>query len=84
MKKLVRTSGVHDRRFRNEVNNLLVLEHKNIVKLIDSCCQVERKAVEQNGKYVLSDVPEKLLCYEYLSNGSLDNYIYGMVTQPTT
>ncbi|KAL6660740.1 hypothetical protein ACP70R_001775 [Stipagrostis hirtigluma subsp. patula] len=76
VKKLVRTSGVHDRRFQNEASNLWKLQHKNIVKLLGSCNQVERKLVEKNGRYVFTDVQEKLLCYEYLSNGSLDNYIY--------
>ncbi len=77
VKKLERTSGIHARRFQNEANNLLELEHKNVVKLIGSCCQAERQVVEHDGKYVFTDVVEKLLCYEYLPNGSLDNYIYG-------
>jgi len=81
VKKLVRTTGIHDRRFQNEVGNLLMLEHKNIVKLLGSCYHAEKKLVEVNGRFVFSDVPEKFLCYEYLSNGSLDNYIYGTVTQ---
>ncbi|KAL6868109.1 hypothetical protein ACP4OV_014954 [Aristida adscensionis] len=76
VKKLTRTSGIHERRFHNEVSNLLTLEHKNIVKLLGSCSQVERKLVKQNGRHVLTDVPEKILCYEYLCNGSLENYIY--------
>jgi serine/threonine protein kinase len=76
VKKLERTSGIHARRFQNEANNLLELEHKNVVKLIGSCCQAERQVVEHDGKYVFTDVVEKLLCYEYLPNGSLDNYIY--------
>uniref|UniRef100_A0A804P0Y5 Protein kinase domain-containing protein n=1 Tax=Zea mays TaxID=4577 RepID=A0A804P0Y5_MAIZE len=76
VKKLVQTSGVHDRRFQNEAGNLQFLEHRNIVKLLGSCYQVEKKLVERNNKHFLSDVPEKFLCYEYLSNGSLDNYIY--------
>uniref|UniRef100_A0A0E0F3V6 Protein kinase domain-containing protein n=1 Tax=Oryza meridionalis TaxID=40149 RepID=A0A0E0F3V6_9ORYZ len=77
VKKLERTSGIHARRFQNEANNLLELEHKNVVKLIGSCCQAERQVVEHDGKYVFTDVVEKLLCYEYhLPNGSLDSYIY--------
>lgn len=76
VKKLVQTSGVHDRRFQNEAGNLQFLEHRNIVKLLGSCYQVEKKLVERNNKHFLADVPEKFLCYEYLSNGSLDNYIY--------
>ncbi|KAK3145557.1 hypothetical protein QOZ80_3BG0254430 [Eleusine coracana subsp. coracana] len=77
VKKLVQTSGVHDRRFQNEVDSLLMLEHKNIVKLLGSCYQVENKLVEKNDRYIQSTVPEKLLCYEYCTNGSLDNYISG-------
>ncbi|XP_015697519.1 tyrosine-protein kinase JAK2-like isoform X1 [Oryza brachyantha] len=76
VKKLERTSGIHARRFQNEAENLVELEHKNIVKLIGSCCQAETQVVQHNGKHVFIDVEEKLLCYEYLSNGSLDNYIY--------
>lgn len=86
MKKLVRTTGIHDRRFQNEVGNLLMLEHKNIVKLLGYCYHAEKKLVLATwfkllGSCYHSDVPEKFLCYEYLSNGSLDNYIYGTVTQ---
>ncbi|CAN6371456.1 unnamed protein product [Urochloa humidicola] len=77
VKKLVPTSGVHDRRFQNEAANLQILEHRNIVKLLGSCNHAERKLVEKNGRHILSDVKEKFLCYEYLSNGSLHNYIYG-------
>ena len=79
VKKLVRTSGVHDRRFQNEAGNLQILEHRNIVRLLGSCYQVEKKLVERNDRHFLSNVPKKFLCYEYLSNGSLDKYIYGMV-----
>jgi serine/threonine protein kinase len=82
VKKLVRTSGVHDRWFQNEAGNLQILEHRNIVKLLGSCYQIEKKLVERNCRHFLLDVPEKFLCYEYLSNGSLANYIYGMVMHP--
>jgi len=58
VKKLVRTSGVHDRRFQNEAGNLQILEQRNIVKLLGSCYQVEKKLVERNGRHFLSDVPK--------------------------
>uniref|UniRef100_A0A0D9XQG7 non-specific serine/threonine protein kinase n=2 Tax=Leersia perrieri TaxID=77586 RepID=A0A0D9XQG7_9ORYZ len=76
VKKLERTSGIHARRFQNEADNLIEVEHKNIVKLVGSCCQAEKQVVEHDGKYVFTNVVEKLLCYEYLPNGSLDKYIY--------
>uniref|UniRef100_A0A0D9XQH4 non-specific serine/threonine protein kinase n=1 Tax=Leersia perrieri TaxID=77586 RepID=A0A0D9XQH4_9ORYZ len=76
VKKLEITSGIHARRFQNEADNLLELEHQNIVKLIGSCFQAGRQVVKLDGKYVFTDVVEKLLCYEYLFNRSLDSYIY--------
>ncbi|XP_066336798.1 uncharacterized protein [Miscanthus floridulus] len=77
VKKLRRILGVQDKQFKNEVNHLARVNHDNIVKLIGYCDETKERPVydEDRHKYVLAEVQEKLLCYEYLSNGSLDNII---------
>lgn len=49
--------------FRTEVELLMNINHRNVVKLIGYC--TERR--------------EMISVYEYMPNGSLDKYIYGML-----
>ncbi|CAD6257335.1 unnamed protein product [Miscanthus lutarioriparius] len=37
----------------------------------------EKKVVQHNGRYIIVDIAEIFLCYEYLPKGSLDNYLFG-------
>ncbi|KAJ1274779.1 hypothetical protein BS78_05G087600 [Paspalum vaginatum] len=78
VKKLKPILGVQERQFKNEVNHLARVNHENIVKLIGYCDETKERPVydDYRQKYVMAEVQEKLLCYEYLSNGSLDNILH--------
>jgi serine/threonine protein kinase len=78
VKKLRENSQVPpEKQFSNEVVNLMAIQHENIVKLVGFCHESHKKVVEHNKKYIIVDVAETFLCYEYLPRGSLDKYIFG-------
>nr|CDM80418.1 unnamed protein product [Triticum aestivum] len=63
--------------FQSEVGQLMEIKHKNIVRLLGYCNVKKREVVKHDGRYILTSKVESFLWYEYLSNKSLDEYIYG-------
>lgn len=76
MKKLIMsTAGMDDKQFMNEVQHAMDICHPNIVRLEGYCYQTEKVLVFHNGCYIFADEVQRLLCFEYLPNGSLENYL---------
>uniref|UniRef100_A0ACD5YC88 Uncharacterized protein n=1 Tax=Avena sativa TaxID=4498 RepID=A0ACD5YC88_AVESA len=66
--------GPH-KQFESEVYHLMMLKHPNIVRCVGYCYETRNECLEYNGSYVFAEKAERLLCLEYLSNGSLDKYL---------
>ncbi|TVU06754.1 hypothetical protein EJB05_47543, partial [Eragrostis curvula] len=75
-----------DKAFKNEVLNIMALDHENIVKLVGYCQESQKEVVQKNGRYAVATVAECLLCYEYLPKGSVHKNLFdtpGIITWET-
>ncbi|VAH40198.1 unnamed protein product [Triticum turgidum subsp. durum] len=67
--------GLDDELFEKEYHNLENLQHQNVVRLVGYCNETRREYVPYNGKMVLGEVTHRALCFEYMQNGSLNDYL---------
>ena len=70
--------------FHREVQCLMRVKHKNVVRFLGYCADRQGSMEEFDKKLVMADVHERLLCFEYIPNGSLDKYIMGTTMWPLT
>lgn len=78
MKKLSQTKDFpYDRQFEDELTCLTRVKHKNIVRFLGYCDVTQVEEVEYYRLLVSSERRQRLLCFEYLNNGSLCNHIKG-------
>ncbi|XP_066337868.1 cold-responsive protein kinase 1-like isoform X2 [Miscanthus floridulus] len=68
------------KQFHNEFNSLAMLQHQNIAQLLGYCYETERKPMKYNGRQVIIEETHRVLCLEYLQNGSLWKYLSGYWT----
>ena len=83
VKKLAENSPLpRDKAFNNEVQNIMALQHEKVAKLVGYCHESQKKVVQNNGRYIVADIVESVLCYEYLPGGSLKKNLFGMSYYP--
>jgi len=75
VKKLNDMQGMDDKQFLNEVKVVMDISHPNIVRSAGYCYQIERELMPYNASHILVDKVYRLLCFEYLPNGSLDKHL---------
>lgn len=79
VKKLFEIHLMEDDQFQNEVSYLMGIRHQNVVQLVGYCAESRWEATMlPSGKYVMAQIPTRLLCFEYMCNSSLDNHVTGM------
>jgi len=61
--------------FGQEVECLMRVKHKNAVRFLGYCADRQENAQSHEGRIVMVHDQERLLCFEYISNGSLRKYI---------
>ncbi|KAM0869277.1 hypothetical protein ACQ4PT_040785 [Festuca glaucescens] len=77
VKRLKNNQTIDEKLFRREVNSLLNVNHKNIVRFLGFCSNTEHKAIKCDGskEYIYAEDRERILCFEYIDHGSLDKYV---------
>ncbi|XP_072146464.1 uncharacterized protein [Setaria viridis] len=75
VKKLFISESFTDKQFLDEVACLKRVKHKNIVKYIGYCADTQGYLMEVDGEERIVEVPQRLLCFEYVPNGSLHHYL---------
>ena len=79
MKKLFQQQGLDNVQLEKEFNNLMRVQHHNIIRLVGYCYETRHTHVDVNGKYHFAEIADRALCFEYVDHGSLKNHLSGML-----
>lgn len=64
-----------DVQFKNELSSLMKVRHQNIVRLVGYCYNVRHTHEKFCQEIVLAENVDRVLCLEYLPEGSLDTFL---------
>ncbi|VAH55035.1 unnamed protein product [Triticum turgidum subsp. durum] len=74
VKKLLK-DVMDENEFWREIECLMRVKHKNVVRFLGYCDDRQGNIAWYEGKRVMADVHQRLLCFEYIPKGSLEKYI---------
>ncbi|XP_047053007.1 uncharacterized protein LOC124659111 [Lolium rigidum] len=77
VKRIRNNHSIDEKLFYREVDSLLTINHQNVVRFLGFCASTEHTAIKIEGsrQHIYAEMRERLLCFEYISNGSLKNHI---------
>ena len=81
VKKSSSMPATQEEEFDREVKNMLRVKHKNIIRFLGYCSDVAEQELVMDGEVTTAEKWERLLCFEYLSNGNLSKHISGMIIE---
>ena len=70
--------GTDDEQFKREFENLMRLDHHNIVQLVGYCYETQHKPIICTEETIFAEEITKALCFEYMQKGSLQKHLSGM------
>ena len=71
---------VQEKDFLHEVNCLIEVKHRNIVRFLGYSYETQHMVYPHGGRNVWVDKRNMLFCFEFLSKGSLANYVTGKMS----
>ncbi|KAF7032539.1 hypothetical protein CFC21_043700 [Triticum aestivum] len=74
VKKLSNTY-LYENKFQTEIQCLMKVKHRNVVRFLGYCCDTQGQVATYEGNFVMADIQERLLCFEFLPKRDLSNYI---------
>ncbi|KAM0843923.1 hypothetical protein ACQ4PT_057383 [Festuca glaucescens] len=80
--KRISNTYMYEKEFRPEVECLMMAKRKNVMRFLGYCADTQGTMARHEAKFVMADVQQRLLCFEYLPKGSLHEYITDTSREP--
>ena len=75
MKNLSNVHALPDKQFLDEISCFKKAKHKNIVRFLGYCSDTQGELLELDGRDIMAEVQKKSLCFEYVPNGNIQDYL---------
>jgi serine/threonine protein kinase len=69
----------NDEQFKHEFDNLMMLNHPNVVRLVAYCYETQRHHTDFQRRIVFGEATCRALCFEYMPMGSLQRHLSGTI-----